>query len=80
MFLSVKIGEGGIRTPGRVAPAQTFQVCTLNHSDTSPSVYILSELLIFSKDFFTLTLFMVPHSIAALLSLFKCIKALPQIY
>ncbi len=31
-----KIGEGGIRTPGEVAPTQTFQVCTLNHSDTSP--------------------------------------------
>ena len=29
-------GEGGIRTRGGVAPTQTFQVCTLNHSDTSP--------------------------------------------
>ena len=29
-------GEGGIRTPGRVAPTPPFQGGTFNHSDTSP--------------------------------------------
>ena len=29
-------GEGGIRTPGKVAPTHAFQACSLNHSDTSP--------------------------------------------
>ena len=31
-------GEGGIRTPGGVAPTQPFQGCTIDHSDTSPVV------------------------------------------
>ena len=42
-----KNGEGGIRTRGGVAPTQTFQVCTLNHSDTSPMTLVLKELLLF---------------------------------
>ena len=41
----LKIGEGGIRTPGGVAPTQTFQVCTLNHSDTSPFRFVIIILL-----------------------------------
>lgn len=32
----VKNGEGGIRTRGRVTPTTTFEVVTLNRSDTSP--------------------------------------------
>lgn len=30
-------GERGIRTPGGIAPTQSFQDCTIGHSDTSPS-------------------------------------------
>ena len=37
-FYHSKNGEGGIRTRGEVSPTQTFQVCTLNHSDTSPYI------------------------------------------
>jgi hypothetical protein len=33
-----KNGEGGIRTLVEVSPKQTFQVCALNHSATSPGV------------------------------------------
>ena len=29
-------GEGGIRTHGECYPSQTFEIRTLNHSDTSP--------------------------------------------
>ena len=29
-------GRGGIRTPGRLAPTQPFQGCTIDHSDTLP--------------------------------------------
>ena len=31
-------GRGGIRTPGRLAPTQPFQGCTIDHSDTPPVV------------------------------------------
>ena len=34
-------GEGGIRTPGGVAPTQPFQGCTIDHSDTSPVVLLI---------------------------------------
>ena len=34
-----KNGEGGIRTRGKVAPAQIFEICTLNRSDTSPTYF-----------------------------------------
>ena len=41
MILSLNVrhdgGEGGIRTPGGVAPTQPFQGCTIDHSDTSPN-------------------------------------------
>ena len=37
---SALFGGGGIRTRGEVAPTQTFQVCTLNHSDTSPLILL----------------------------------------
>ena len=35
-LVRLKYGEGGIRTRGRVTPTTTFEVVTLNHSDTSP--------------------------------------------
>ena len=54
----VKIGAGGIRTPGGVAPAQTFQVCTLNHSDTAP-------LCLLSFLFFRYSLFYLLHAFIA---------------
>ena len=31
-------GEGGIRTHGKCYPSQTFEIRTLNHSDTSPEI------------------------------------------
>ena len=34
--IPVPFGEGGIRTRGRVTPTTTFEVVTLNRSDTSP--------------------------------------------
>ena len=34
----LKNRDEGIRTLGGVAPAQSFQDCTLNHSDTSLSI------------------------------------------
>ena len=38
-------GEGGIRTPGEVALTQTFQVCTLSRSDTSPcKKYLITKI------------------------------------
>ena len=35
-------GEGGIRTRGEVTPATTFEVVTLNRSDTSPKIHNLN--------------------------------------
>ena len=36
MQISTESGEGGIRTPGRVAPTQHFQCCAFGRSATSP--------------------------------------------
>ena len=73
----LKIGEGGIRTPGGVAPTQTFQVCTLNHSDTSPLISVLYILFVCS--FMSIQLFyFVQKFNASILILF--IVHLPYIY
>lgn len=36
LYLKAKNGEEGIRTLGGISPTTTFEVVTLNHSDTSP--------------------------------------------
>ena len=33
-------GEGGIRTHGELSPTKTFEVFTLNRSDTSPISFL----------------------------------------
>ncbi len=38
-------GEGGIRTPGGLAPTQPFQGCTIDHSDTSPRLIHFQKLV-----------------------------------
>ena len=43
MHLPLKFGEGGIRTLGGVTPTTTFEVVTLNRSDTSPLIYIILQ-------------------------------------
>ena len=40
----LKNGEGGIRTRGGISPSQIFEICTLNHSDTSPSILFYKHL------------------------------------
>lgn len=42
-----KKGEGGIRTRGGVTPAQSFQDCTIGHSDTSPYNLIYHKIFFF---------------------------------
>lgn len=40
-------GNGGIRTPGRLAATHAFQACSIDHSDTFPKwvLYLASRLL-----------------------------------
>ncbi len=54
----ILFGEGGIRTRGEVSPTTTFEVVTLNHSDTSP--FGLYSYNMLSKNSFKSFIFSVP--------------------
>ena len=85
IFTPIKFGEGGIRTLGGVSPTTTFEVVTLNRSDTSPLIYIVIQkviLFLLKYHFVTFSYFLRYRSqnIFSITALFRSVLPEPNCY